>query len=377
MSQVVTAVALLAFATCDPSEPPAEDVATEVAKVQEAAKARMEKLEADFATLYEVVKTDAEREAVDRSYSVAFFDVRKVDREAIRTLMPLLRRSAADPTAVRGLVYAAHKGDDAVREEAGGLLRRHHLKRPEVFSIALRPWGLAADNWVEPLIRDILVDDATPADRRPRLRFALARHLQEKAELPARLAGWSDRAALYTPERVAQLRKTDVSKLETEALELFDGLVADGVQEEFRRGVTVAEAARTAAYEIRNLAVGKKPPEIAGQDLDGRPMRLGDFRGKVVVLSFWHSQCGPCIALARHERQLVERFVGRPFVLVGANVDEDRDAAKQVAEKQMLSWRSFWCGPKGRFADILRAWNVESYPTVYVIDHTGVIRSKI
>jgi hypothetical protein len=42
----------------------------------------------------------------------------------------------------------------------------------------------------------------------------------------------------------------------------------------------------------------------------------------------------------------------------------------------MLSWRSFWCGPKGRFADILRAWNVESYPTVYVIDHTGVIRSK-
>jgi thiol-disulfide isomerase/thioredoxin len=372
----MSAVVLLAFSPCGPADPPVADVAAEVAKVQEAAKARVEKLEAEFATRYKAVETDAERDAFDRSLRAAFLDVRTADREAIRTLMPLLRRSAADPAAVGGLVYAAFEGDDAAREEAGGLLRRHHLKRPEVLTIAESPWGQAADDWVEPLIRDLLADGTAPADRRPRLQFALARHLKEKAELPAKLAGWSERAALYTPERVAQLRKADVSKLEAEALELLDGLVADGVREEFQPGVTLAEAARTAAHEIRNLAVGKTAPEIVGEDLDGRPMRLSDYRGKVVVLSFWHSRCGPCIELARHKRKLVERFAGRPFSPVGANVDEDRDAAKPVVEKHQLTWRSFWCGPKGGSSDIPRAWNVRGWPTVYVIDHTGVIRSK-
>ena len=52
--------------------------------------------------------------------------------------------------------------------------------------------------------------------------------------------------------------------------------------------------------------------------------------GKVVVLVFWGSWCGPCMAAVPHERQLVERFKGRPFVVVGVNSDEDREKALRV-----------------------------------------------
>jgi hypothetical protein len=73
---------------------------------------------------------------------------------------------------------------------------------------------------------------------------------------------------------------------------------------------------------------------------------------------------------------LVERFAGRPFSPVGINVDNNRDSAKRVVEQYKFSWRSFWCGPKGSLGDIPQAWNVQSWPTIYVIDHAGVIRSK-
>jgi len=49
----------------------------------------------------------------------------------------------------------------------------------------------------------------------------------------------------------------------------------------------IAQRARGALFEIRNLAIGKVAPEIEGQDADGKPMKLSDYRGKVVVLDFW------------------------------------------------------------------------------------------
>ena len=55
--------------------------------------------------------------------------------------------------------------------------------------------------------------------------------------------------------------------------------------------------------------VRETAPEITGDDLNGRPMKLSDFRGKVVVLDFWGDWCGPCRAMYPHERSLVDALV--------------------------------------------------------------------
>jgi hypothetical protein len=49
----------------------------------------------------------------------------------------------------------------------------------------------------------------------------------------------------------------------------------------------LGDAAATALFALRQLAIGKPAPEIEGEDIDGRPLRLSDYRGKVVVLDFW------------------------------------------------------------------------------------------
>jgi thioredoxin family protein len=77
-----------------------------------------------------------------------------------------------------------------------------------------------------------------------------------------------------------------------------------------------------------------------------------------------------------HERSLVKSYADRPFALVGVNSDRDLDKLKEANAKQSITWRSFWCGPKGTGGDIPTQWNVNGWPTIYLIDAEGKIRHK-
>lgn len=106
-------------------------------------------------------------------------------------------------------------------------------------------------------------------------------------------------------------------------------------------------------------------------------MKLSDHRGKVVVLVFWAKWCGPCRQMIPHEKALVKRLAGKPFVLLGVNGDGDRDGLRKWLEKEPLPWRSWWDGDKGDGdGRVTRAWNVTAWPTVYILDGRGVIRYK-
>ena len=77
-----------------------------------------------------------------------------------------------------------------------------------------------------------------------------------------------------------------------------------------------------------------------------------------------------------HERSLVEELKDKPFALIGVNSDRDMDKLKERIAEENITWRSFWCGEKGTRGPIPTAWNVRGWPTVYIIDHKGVIRWK-
>ena len=82
------------------------------------------------------------------------------------------------------------------------------------------------------------------------------------------------------------------------------------------------------------------------------------------------------MAMFPHERSLVKRLEGKPFALIGVNSDRDKGFLGKENERQSITWRSFWCGPAGTGGPIPTAWNVRGWPTLYYIDHKGVIRGK-
>ena len=75
-----------------------------------------------------------------------------------------------------------------------------------------------------------------------------------------------------------------------------------------------------------------------------------------------------------HERSLVKRLEGKPFALIGVNTDRDRTMVKTRSQSDQVTWRSFF--DKSTSGPISRAWSVSSFPTIYILDHKGIIRYK-
>ena len=166
----------------------------------------------------------------------------------------------------------------------------------------------------------------------------------------------------------------DNQKLRKEAMSLLDLCITKYADCAIgNKDATLGECAVPLLFEMRRLAVGKVVPDIIGADLDGKKFKLSDYRGKVVMLSYWATWCAPCMALVSHERALVKRLEGKPFVLIGVNRDSP-DEKKNVLlriQKEQITWRSFWDGDS-----IATKWNVEYIPAIFIIDHKGVIRHR-
>ena len=207
--------------------------------------------------------------------------------------------------------------------------------------------------------------------------FGLGQSFQELARVARALGDPVTRPILERnlgPDRCQMIRSRSPDDYKQEAAAAYQRTIQDYADQPspIPDRSPLGNQAEGALFRLRNLEVGCTLPDVEGVDLDGQPLKLSDFRGKVVVLSFWASWCGPCMGLVPSEKELVERMKGRPFVLLGVNGDEDRAKARAVVAKEGVNWRSYWDG--GPSGTIARKWNVTRWPTIYVVDAQGTIR---
>jgi thiol-disulfide isomerase/thioredoxin len=124
---------------------------------------------------------------------------------------------------------------------------------------------------------------------------------------------------------------------------------------------------------VLDLYEGAQAPEIVSQDIDGKKVKLSDLKGKVVVLDVWATWCPPCRAMIPHEREMVSKLKDKPFVLVSISGDAQKQTLVDFLKKEEMPWTHWWNGASG---GILKDWEINSFPTIYVLDSKGVIRYR-
>lgn len=130
----------------------------------------------------------------------------------------------------------------------------------------------------------------------------------------------------------------------------------------------LAAVVASGAGDLR--ASAKTLPAVAVRALDGATVRLGEFKGKVVVVDFWASWCAPCRVTFPALNRMHEEFASKGVEVLAINVDERRHDLDAFLAEQPHSMRVL-LDPK---AAATNAFNVRAVPTAFVIDRQGVIR---
>ncbi|MFZ0750635.1 MAG: redoxin domain-containing protein [Pyrinomonadaceae bacterium] len=126
---------------------------------------------------------------------------------------------------------------------------------------------------------------------------------------------------------------------------------------------------------IENPRRAREPfaPDFSITTSQGEYISLDDLKGKVVLLDFWATWCGPCVDSLPSLRNMNKRFSkSEKFVLLGISSDNDEDKWSNFIVKQEMVWPQFL----DRQRAVQRAFRVNRYPTYIVLDHEGVIRFR-
>jgi RNA polymerase sigma factor (sigma-70 family) len=237
-------------------------------------------------------------------------------------------------------------------EEAAALIMKRFADSPDIYNFCetIAPMSGTPPPWARKYEKD--------------LRTILERNRHRLVRVTAHFA------LAEVVKSTGQDRQEEAASLFEQYLKDFDGSDPTlGVEKQY------LHVAQAELEEIRHRALGMPVPDITGEDLDGRPMKLSEFRGKVVLLSYWATWCFPCVKLIPHERALVKRLEGKPFVLVGVNSDTDAEVLKEAIKTHQITWRSFRDKRNGK-PSISNEWRILGYPTLYLIDHQGIIRQR-
>jgi peroxiredoxin len=137
-----------------------------------------------------------------------------------------------------------------------------------------------------------------------------------------------------------------------------------------RRTVLAAALAGAALQTPAALAPAMPAPDFTLRGSDGSNLRLAELRGRVVMVNFWATWCGPCKVEMPHLSRIYEKYRSTGFVLLGINIDEDPKQAMALATRLNVRFPVLFDTDKA----VSRRYALDSMPGTVLIDRDGRVR---
>lgn len=203
----------------------------------------------------------------------------------------------------------------------------------------------------------------------------LAEELKEFDNLSAKYAGEKSEAAARIAIMKAMLYAQVFEKPE-QAVTLLEKAAADfnGTPAGAQISNLVEKLKKTAEGEAAT-AVGKEFAPFKETATDGSVVDLAAYRGKVVLVDFWATWCGPCVDELPHVKAAYDKFHAQGFEVIGISLDKDGDKLAAFTTKEQMAWPQIFDG-KGWQAKLAQAYGINSIPATFLLDRDGKIVAK-
>ncbi|HEX5269844.1 MAG TPA: TlpA disulfide reductase family protein, partial [Gemmataceae bacterium] len=339
-----------------PADPQAVKVADEVQALKKEQQAAQKKAQALFNKM-QTTKDENERKELQQKLQDQVAEMRKADFAG--RFLEIAEKNGGSPAAVEAIAQALRNSGgttDKTFTKSVELLQKNYVKSPGLKPV-LKLLAYSGEDSAEQFVREVLEKNPDRVTR-ARAARALLDVAEETTDFAKRLKDDKQTRAQVELQRGKEFVQKMIDK----------GEKAHGEQRELEK--LIAEKYRDV---IPDLSVGRKVPEVTSEDVNGKAVKLSDLKGKVVVLDFWATWCGPCKAMIPHEREMVQKLKDKPFALVSISADDDKQTLKEFLADNNMPWSHWWSGSEG---GPVEEWNVKYFPTIYVIDAKGVIRHK-
>jgi peroxiredoxin len=139
-----------------------------------------------------------------------------------------------------------------------------------------------------------------------------------------------------------------------------------------KRGEEAKKQSEEANKTRSALVVGSKFPDFDEKDLAGKPLSIANYKGKVVLIDFWATWCGPCVAELPNVMKAYEKHHEKGFEIIGISLDSDKAKLEKFTKEKNMPWQQFFDGG-GWKNKLATKYGINSIPATYLLDGEGKI----
>ena len=125
----------------------------------------------------------------------------------------------------------------------------------------------------------------------------------------------------------------------------------------------------------KTLVAGVVFPDFDEKDMQGNPLSVAKFKGKIVLVDFWATWCGPCVGELPNVLKTYQKYHDKGFEIIGISLDQKKEDLEAFLKKKEMTWPQYFDG-KGWQSKLAGKYGVNSIPATYLIDKEGKIAAK-